>query len=503
MAHGRNADICLILEGSYPYITGGVSGWTHDLIRNQPHLKFALVSLLPRDGEEPELKYELPDNVVSLERLYLQRLPTGKTLLPRESHNLFNKVEDTLQTITTEEANLDDFQQIVDAFNPYVNSLGQAALLDSEQAFKLMSEMYERDFAESSYLDYFWSWRAVLAGLFSLVEFDLPKAGLYHAVSTGYAGLLAARAKLETGKPTVITEHGIYTNERRIEIASAEWLTEGTSKALTITQTRIDLRDLWTTAFINYSRIAYQAADSIITLFADNQRAQITDGADPDKLSVIPNGIDVEKYSSVVRAPHDRPVVALIGRVVPVKDIKAFIRAVSILKERLGDIEAYVIGPDDEDKLYAAECRSMVEHLGLQDHLIFTGRVDIMHYLPRIDLIAFSSISEAQPLVVLEVGACGIPVVSTDVGACREMLYGTHDEEPPLGEAGIVVPPANPSALAGGLYNLLTDRARYAAASTAIKQRVAKYYNKKDQHAAYRELYHNYLNIKHDDRGAA
>ncbi|MCH2547718.1 MAG: GT4 family glycosyltransferase PelF [Alphaproteobacteria bacterium] len=501
MSLGKDADICLILEGTYPYVAGGVAGWTHDLIRNQPHLKFALISLLPRDEAEPELKYELPENVVSLKQLYLQRLPVGKTLLPRESHNLFDKVEGVLEAITTDKASLKDFEQIVDTFNPYVNTLGQATLLDSEQAFQLMSEMYESDFSQSSFLDYFWSWRAVLAGLFSLVEFELPRAGLYHAVSTGYAGLLAARAKLETGKPTLITEHGIYTNERRIEIASAEWLTEGASKALTISQTRIDLRDLWTTAFINYSRIAYEAADEIITLFADNQRAQITDGASEDKLRVIPNGIDIEKYSNIERVPHQRPVVAMIGRVVPVKDVKAFIRAVSILKERLGDIEAYIIGPDDEDRSYAAECRSMVEHLGLQDHLIFTGRVDIMQYLPRIDLIGFSSISEAQPLVVLEVGASGIPVVSTDVGACREMLLGSPSEEPPLGEGGIIVPPANPTALANGMYNLLTDKARYAAASSAMKQRVAKYYNKKDQHESYRDLYHNYLNI--DQKGAA
>lgn len=488
-----HADICLILEGSYPYVTGGVSSWTHDLIRSQPHLKFALVSLLPRDEAEPELQYELPENVVSLQRVNLQALPMGKVLLPREAHHLFGKIEDALTVLTTGTAQLNDFAQLIDTFQPYLNALGQATLLDSEQAFTLMSAMYEQDFAQSSFLDYFWSWRAVLAGLFSLVECELPRAGLYHAVSTGYAGLLAARARLETGKPALITEHGIYTNERRIEIASAEWLTEGASKALTISQTRIDLRDLWTNAFVNYSRIAYEAADAVVTLFADNQRAQITDGASPEKLSVIPNGIDIEKFAALPREPHERPTVALIGRVVPVKDIKAFIRAVRILKDRLGDIEAYIIGPDVEDKPYASECRHMAEHLGLQENLVFTGQADIRQYLPRIDVMALSSISEAQPLSVLEAGACGIPTVSTDVGACREILRGSAGEEPALGEGGIIVPPANPMALAEGMYALLTDRARYDACSAAIRKRVATYYNKKDQHAAYRDLYHTFL----------
>lgn len=491
----QEADICLILEGTYPYVTGGVSGWTHDLIRNQPHLKFALISLLPRDENEPEMKYQLPENVVSLQTLNLQKLPAGSVLSEREKGVLFSGLEDRLQVLTTGRADLEDFAKIVKLFAPHVQKLGQTTLLDSEEAFALMSEMYERDFAQSSFLDYFWSWRAVLAGLFSLVAFDLPKARLYHAVSTGYAGLLAARAKLETGRPALITEHGIYTNERRIEIASAEWLTEGASKALTISQTRIDLRDLWTTAFVNYSRIAYQAADKIITLFADNQRAQIADGAPLDKLAVIPNGIDVERFGFIQRQQNTRPVVALIGRIVPVKDIKAFIRAIAMLKDRLGDISAYIIGPDDEDTHYAEECRLMVNHLNLQDNIVFTGRVDITKYLPNIDVVAFSSISEAQPLVVLEAGAAGIPVVSTDVGAVREMLYGGKAEEQALGEGGIVVPPANPSALADGLYALLTDKARYAACSQAMKRRVNTYYHKKDQHAAYRDLYHTYLDL--------
>lgn len=500
MTTGNNADVCLILEGSYPYVSGGVSTWTHELIRNQSHLKFAVVALLPRDELEPELKYELPENVVSFKTINLQLLEQGKKLSSRERARLFEEVEGVLRVLTTGKATGKDFARLIDTFQPYLNSLGSATLLDSEEAFALLSSMYERDFVESSFLDYFWSWRAVLAGLFSLIQCELPKAGLYHAVSTGYAGLLAARASLETRKPAIITEHGIYTNERRIEIASAEWLTEGASKALTISQTRIDLRDLWTNAFVNYSRIAYEAAEQIITLYGDNQQAQITDGADAAKLSVVPNGIDVEKYASILReTEREKPAVALIGRVVPVKDVKAFIRSIRILKDMLGDVDAYIIGPSAEDEAYAAECHHMVQHLGLEQNITFTGGVNIVEYLPKIDVVVLSSISEAQPLVVLEAGAAGIPVVSTNVGACREMLLGSKSESPALGEGGIIVPPANPSALAEGMFALLTDRARYDACSQVLKKRVATYYHKRDQHAAYREIYHNYLNKKHKE----
>jgi len=43
------ADVCLLLEGTYPYIKGGVSSWAHELIKNHSHLTFNIVSIMPKD----------------------------------------------------------------------------------------------------------------------------------------------------------------------------------------------------------------------------------------------------------------------------------------------------------------------------------------------------------------------------------------------------------------------------------------------------------------------
>jgi glycosyltransferase involved in cell wall biosynthesis len=338
-------------------------------------------------------------------------------------------------------------------------------------------------------LDYFWSWRAVLGGLYSLMVADLPPALCYHALSTGYAGILATRAKVETGRPVILTEHGIYTNERRIEISSADWLEETASKALSIDQTRLNLRDLWSLTFANYSRICYQACDHIITLFAGNQAAQITDGANPAKMSIISNGINLSQYGSIQHVQHARPTIALIARVVPIKDVKNFLRATAALSQNIPDLRAYIIGGSDEDPEYFAECQNIVEYFALQKTVIFTGQANIERYLPEIDVVVSSSISEAQPLVILEAGASGIPVVATDVGACREMIFGKEGESPALGAGGVVVMPSNPKALAEGIYKLLTNREFYAKCSNAMRTRVATYYNKQDQFAAYKNLY--------------
>jgi glycosyltransferase involved in cell wall biosynthesis len=148
-----------------------------------------------------------------------------------------------------------------------------------------------------------------------------------------------------------------------------------------------------------------------------------------------------------------------------------------------------VLGPEDEDPEYMAQCRALVWHLGLQDSLIFAGRVSIHEYLPQIDVLVLTSISEAQPLVILEAGCAGIPSVATDVGACREMIWGDQRETEALGSGGEVVPLSNPTATAHAMARLLTDRGWREKAGRAMRRRVALYYNKPALEAAYRHLY--------------
>jgi glycosyltransferase involved in cell wall biosynthesis len=207
-------------------------------------------------------------------------------------------------------------------------------------------------------------------------------------------------------------------------------------------------------------------------------------------MRVIPNGIDVARFATIARARGpQRPTVALIGRVVPIKDIKTFIRACGLLQPHIIDLEALVMGPLDEDEDYARECRDYARELGLERTITFTGKVDLADYLGRIDVIALTSISEGQPLVLLEAGAAGIPAVATDVGACREIILGREDETPRLGAGGVVTALSSPAATAEALMRLLTDSECYTSCSAAMRERVRRYYDKAGMLAAYREIY--------------
>ncbi len=487
----READVCLVLEGTYPYVTGGVSNWAHDLIAARHELTFHLVALVP-PGPEAPLRFTLPPNVVGLTRVELQTLDSGPASVPGLDATM-SRLEEPLVRLTTN-GQLDDVREVIHLLQSMSGGPGQEALLNSKAAWRLMLRMYERQCPHVSLLEYFWTWRTLLQGLYSVLRAPVVPARVYHPLCTGYAGLYAARARLETGRPIVLTEHGIYTNERRVEITLADWLQEDALQNLSIDRMHRDLRDLWIDTFTSFSRVCYAGASRIITLYEGNTLLQLQDGADPDRVLVIPNGIEA---TDAVRGERDDapPTVALVGRVVPIKDIKTFLRACAILREYVPDVRVWVLGPLDEDPAYVAECRQLAAHLDLEATVDFKGKVALRDYYPRIDVLVLTSVSEAQPLVILEAAARGIPSVATDVGACRELILGRSDENPPLGEAGAVTPLANPIATARALQWLLTDADAYARCGGTARERVRRYYNKSDLDEAYRGLYQEHIEM--------
>jgi glycosyltransferase involved in cell wall biosynthesis len=486
-AADRTADVCLIIEGAYPYVAGGVSSWVQDLIKAHPDLTFHLVALVA-DRTAKALKYTLPDNVCGLSHIYLQEMDKGSKR-PRGLGQLFEALRQPLQTLQRG-GGLQEIAQVNTLLAPYRGRLGAAALLNSPEAWEVLCRIYDQEIPESSMLDYFWSWRALMGGMFAVMTAPLPRAAIYHSVSTGYAGLLAARAKLETGRPTILTEHGIYTNERRIEIMMADWLFDGIDRGVGLNRNGRDLRDLWIDTFTSYARACYNACDQVITLYGGNQVMQRQLGSPESRMRIIPNGIDYDRYAALPRpSQRRRPRVALIGRVVPIKDIKTYIQACAVLCRDNPEVEALILGPEDEDPGYVAECRQLAADLGLNGNLRFTGRVQLDEYLPEIDVVVLTSISEAQPLTILEAGAIGIPSVVTDVGSCRELIFGRADEDPELGPGGAVTPVASPAETAAALAKLIRDPEWRRRCGEAMQNRVERYYNKRVIDRIYGDLY--------------
>ena len=143
--------------------------------------------------------------------------------------------------------------------------------------------------------------------------------------------------------------------------------------------------------------------------------------------------------------------IGAVVRVVPIKDILTLLRAFAIVKREMQDAQLVVMGGLEEDSDYVAVCHRTVRMLGLED-VTFTGSVPVAEYLPKMDILVLSSISEGQPLAVLEGFSAHRPYVTTDVGCCRELIYG--DSNDTLGTAGAVVAPMDYEAMAYEILRL-------------------------------------------------
>ncbi|MCG6114056.1 MAG: GT4 family glycosyltransferase PelF [Mesorhizobium sp.] len=493
---GQQTDVCLIVEGCYPHILGGVSSWLDWLMRSLPELTFSVVSLVSGQGARLS-RYTFPDNLLRFAELDLQgppNVPWSRPFRPRHGD-----VEHLVRTLVDfiRFGRIEALGSLLAWLNANGSQLRFHDLTQSEFSWEVVCGMYEELMPHASFVDFFWAWRSLVGGLLATAVSPLPPARIYHTISTGYAGLLAARASLETGAPTLITEHGIYTNERRIEILMADWIVDTVDKGLSLHDRRMDLRDLWITAFESYARACYSASDCITTLYGDNQSLQRQLGADPTKLVVIPNGIDLQRFAGVVPAtPEAPPTMALIGRVVPIKDVKTYIAAAAIVRRSIPGLRALVLGPLDEDPVYVAECRRLVAQLGIQDTVRFEGRVDVVQWLPSIHAVVLTSLSEAQPLTILEAGAAGIPCVTTNVGSCREILFGRLDEAQAYGIGGIITDLVAPQQTAEALIELLGDPELRSEMGGRLRERVWDLYSSERSAAAYRRLYTEHARAK-------
>jgi glycosyltransferase involved in cell wall biosynthesis len=288
-----------------------------------------------------------------------------------------------------------------------------------------------------------------------------------HGAAGGYAGLAGVAAKQRTGRALLLTEHGLYHKERAMEIKRAQFV-------------RGYQRDMWISMFDNMSRICYRAADVVISLFEYNRRRQIELGVDADKAIVIPNGIDIPRFSAVVRARREGFHVGLVGRVVPIKDIKTFILMAKAAADALPDAHFWCIGPTDEDPAYYKECQAIVESFRLAERFTFTGKMDVREAYAYLDVLVLTSIREAQPLVILEAYAAGVPVISTSVGNVPELL--DYDER-------FLAASKDAPKLARAARYVHDHPAEMEELIVKNRQKVIRFYDKAGVFARYAELY--------------
>ncbi|MBX3709411.1 MAG: GT4 family glycosyltransferase PelF [Gammaproteobacteria bacterium] len=490
-------DICLLLEGSYPFVLGGVSTWVHKIIQAFPEYRFGIVFL----GSRPEdyvngPHYELPNNVVHFEIHYLF---VDQNSSPKSVHinpACYQQMSDMHEGFRGKYENYNELFQHLDFYLKSKGGITKEQFFYAKESWDYITEQYSTYSSEPSFIDYFWTIKNIHEPLWVLPKIvrHLPKAKLVHALSTGYAGFLGTLLHNQFGCPLVLSEHGIYTKERRIEILSSNIFRDINFLQEDIVSVSY-LRTLWSNFFESLAKTCYAAADPVISLFQGANHIQLEYGVEKAKTEIIPNGVDINFYADLYRPLAEKPkhVVGFIGRVVPIKDVKTFIRSIALVKHQIQTIEAWLVGSLEEAPEYVIECQDLIRSLELEQYVKIIPTQDLRTIYPQLQLIVLSSISEGMPLVVLEGNAAGIPVIATDVGACRELIEGRAGDDARLGKSGLIVKMADPEDLANAIVSLLTNSSEWERASQAGMSRVKQYYDQDTMFTQYRNIYQKRL----------
>ncbi|MDD2457771.1 MAG: GT4 family glycosyltransferase PelF [Eubacteriales bacterium] len=474
--------ICLICEGSYPYVAGGVSTWIQMLVEQFSEYDFVIWSIATNRREMNEYKYNLPANLLDIRTVYLEDYPfkpgPGKQKLTENER-------EALKALVLDEDAAIAWQSILDLIQRY--RLRLVDVLMGEAFFSLAVDLYQKEYSRTVFNDYLWNLRSMYFPLMKVLADDFPAADLYHAVSTGYAGLIGSVTAHVTKKPLIITEHGIYTREREEEIIKAEWVIG-------------DFKMLWIRFFYKLARIAYLKADRVIALFEHNRNLQIELGCPLEKTQVIPNGVDLAVFATLPEPERNRASIRVgaVVRVVPIKDIKTMLLAFDHAQKQVPQLELVICGPLDEDLEYARECQQLLAELGTRQ-VSFAGRVQVRDHLAGFDLMLLTSISEGQPLAVMEGMAAGIAQVATHVGACQELLLGTKSDD--LGEAGRVVPVMDVERISQAIVELARNPSLRRQMGLAGQKRMQRLYQKNDFLRQYQELYAQWLTVAQHSQG--
>lgn len=489
-------DVCLILEGTYPYVAGGVSTWVAQIIEYMPDINFGILYLAANRHEKLSLKYDIPVNVTEIQEVYIHDFPKKKknskgwklSDTDWDDINYFQK-----SILAGEPLDVKVLYEIVSKLDSTDEFMQEFAY--SQKAWEAALKLYE-NFAgdQAGFLDFFWSYRFINLPVMKLLTTKIIPAKVYHSACTGYASTLGALCSQLTESPLLISEHGIYTRERRIEIFDADWICGDSSVPLSLDMSRKSnhFKEWWVNLFFSLSRTSYNSATQIYSLFGANKRDQVADGADADMVKIIPNGIDLSKYLSItprVRGVQDEFVIGYVGRIAPIKDVKTLIKSLDFLK-RLGvKFKALLMGPYDEDIGYYEECKELVEGLGITSEVEFTGRVKVTDKLGLIDVGVISSISEGLPFAILEAGGAGLPFVATNVGACKELLEGRSEEDKAIGKGGFIVPVSTPKSMAMAFKKLADSPELARNMGEALRERVCRYYDLNEVMGQYRDEY--------------
>jgi len=308
-------------------------------------------------------------------------------------------------------------------------------------------------------------------------------------------GLATMKKQIEFGKTLrrsrtqILHAYGIYPNVFAIPAARLAGV------PVTIGSVR-DIGDTYTFWQHQVQKYCLRLADHIVVNAEAIKRDLLQRGYDGKRLSVIPNGIDCERFGlpgngEAVRRewniPPGVPVVGVLARLLRIKGQDVFLRAAALIASNNPHVRFVIVGDNNIDHQYKEELKRLSARLGLEDRVVFTGfRTDVPDLLAALSIVVSPSLGlEGLSNSLLESMAAGLPVVATRVGGTPEIVED--------GKTGLLVSPGDPEALAAAISRLLQDRLTAKRLGQSARHQVFSRYSLEQAVSSTERLYHDLL----------
>lgn len=176
-------------------------------------------------------------------------------------------------------------------------------------------------------------------------------------------------------------------------------------------------------------RYALNHADHVISVCDALRQEIITLGTNDDKTSVIPSGVDTERFYPIdkreararLSIAADRKILLSVGALIPLKGFHFILDALPKLLQEAGSIHLYIIG----EGYYRPSLEKKIENLRLGEYVTIVGQrpnSELGLWYSAADVFCLASFKEGWANVIMESLACGTPVVATRVGGTPEIL---------------------------------------------------------------------------------
>jgi glycosyltransferase involved in cell wall biosynthesis len=306
--------------------------------------------------------------------------------------------------------------------------------------------------------------------LYTLVRFDLPVARAIRQII------------LDRQIDLVHLNDGLHKN--RAAVLAARW-TGRPCVCHVRTLEQFLLADRLLAGLVRwFIYISRAVADTVTTQGIDSRRgAIISDSVD---LSLFTGVRDEPAVRAELGLEPDDIVIGNFSRLDWWKGQDVFLEAMAEVVKTAPGVKALIVGDatsSARNRAYWERLTTLTEALGLRDRVIFTGyRSDVPRLLGICD-VAVHSATRPEPfgLVVIEAMAAGVPLVATGAGGVLDIVRD--------GANGLLVPPGDPSAMAGAILSLVTDRGLACRLAEAGQRRVREQYTAEQHAAAVQDVY--------------